>query len=153
MQLSITIINRIDSGIDRQFIFSFPGRPATYQGDVLKGKRNGFGVFKSGRTPIIYSGEWTDGKRNGKGKMIYDTDGKTFYEGDWVNNKKFGWGIYHYASGNDFTFFSFQLFFFSVNSLNLERPVRWAYLNKNEMFAALGNFGAEPNPPYVASPN
>ena len=35
-----------------------------------------------------------------KGKMIYDDEGLTYYEGDWINNKKFGWGVRHYASGN-----------------------------------------------------
>lgn len=32
--------------------------------------------------------------------MIYNVDGTSFYEGDWVNNRKFGWGIRHYSSGN-----------------------------------------------------
>lgn len=80
-------------------MFRYPGRPATYQGDVFKGKRHGRGVFKSGRTQMIYSGEWNCGKLYGKGKMIFDFEGKSFYEGDWINNKKFGWGIFHYASG------------------------------------------------------
>lgn len=78
---------------------SFPGRPATYDGEVYQGRRHGEGVFKSGRTSMMYSGGWADGKRNGKGKMIYDAEGRSFYEGDWINNKKFGWGRYQYLSG------------------------------------------------------
>ena len=32
--------------------------------------------------------------------MIYDKEGQSYYEGDWINNKKFGYGIRRYASGN-----------------------------------------------------
>ena len=32
--------------------------------------------------------------------MIYNEDGTSYYEGDWVDNRKFGWGIRHYPSGN-----------------------------------------------------
>ena len=35
-----------------------------------------------------------------KGKMIYDREGLSYYEGDWINNKKFGYGIRRYPSGN-----------------------------------------------------
>ncbi len=31
--------------------------------------------------------------------MVYDQGGLTFYEGDWIDNRKYGWGIRHYASG------------------------------------------------------
>ncbi|CAF0869215.1 unnamed protein product [Brachionus calyciflorus] len=77
-----------------------PSKWSTYKGQVYKGKRHGYGVFKSGNSPIVYDGEWHMGKRYGKGKMTYDSKGLSFYQGDWVNNKKFGWGIRHYPSGN-----------------------------------------------------
>lgn len=32
--------------------------------------------------------------------MIYDVEGKSYYEGDWVNDKPFGWGIRRFPSGN-----------------------------------------------------
>ena len=35
-----------------------------------------------------------------KGKMEYDSKGKSFYDGDWVNNVRHGWGTRQYPSGN-----------------------------------------------------
>lgn len=105
LKLVLLAIDHIDvptKMINFAFVLTFerfPGRPATYEGDVFQGRRHGKGVFKSGRTSMMYSGDWADGKRNGKGKMIYDAEGRSFYEGDWINNKKFGWGRYQYASG------------------------------------------------------
>jgi hypothetical protein len=32
--------------------------------------------------------------------MIYNEKGTSFYDGDWIDNKKFGWGIRNYPSGN-----------------------------------------------------
>lgn len=77
-----------------------PSKWSTYRGQIYKGKRHGHGIFKSGNSSVVYDGEWNMGKRYGKGKMIYDYRGLSYYEGDWINNKKFGWGIRHYPSGN-----------------------------------------------------
>ena len=49
--------------------------------------------------------------------------------------------------------FAIFLKVFSANSLNFGKLAILEYLNKNEIFAAFGNFGAEPKPPYVGSPN
>ena len=35
-----------------------------------------------------------------QGRIQYDTDGHSFYEGDWVNNKRHGYGVRRYKSGN-----------------------------------------------------
>ncbi|WAR23968.1 RS10B-like protein [Mya arenaria] len=35
-----------------------------------------------------------------KGRMDYDSEGKSYYEGDWVNNVRHGWGTRQYPSGN-----------------------------------------------------
>lgn len=37
-----------------------------YRGEMLNGKRNGYGVLSCGDS-IVYSGQWKDGKRNGYG--------------------------------------------------------------------------------------
>lgn len=35
-----------------------------------------------------------------KGIIRYDTDGLSFYEGDWMSNKRHGYGVRRYRSGN-----------------------------------------------------
>ena len=35
-----------------------------------------------------------------QGRIQYDTEGHSFYEGDWVNNKRHGYGVRRYHSGN-----------------------------------------------------
>lgn len=39
---------------------------STYEGEVINGMRNGFGVFKSSAQPLSYIGHWCQGKRHGK---------------------------------------------------------------------------------------
>lgn len=38
---------------------------STYKGEVVNGKRNGFGVFKCVTQPVSYIGQWCQGKRHG----------------------------------------------------------------------------------------
>ncbi|XP_052274745.1 radial spoke head 10 homolog B-like isoform X2 [Dreissena polymorpha] len=73
---------------------------STYDGDVVFGKRQGVGTFKCRNSAMSYSGDWAMGKRHGKGRMDYDSAGKSYYEGDWVNNVRHGWGTRQYPSGN-----------------------------------------------------
>lgn len=39
---------------------------STYEGEVIHGVRQGFGMFKCGTHPVSYIGHWCHGKRHGK---------------------------------------------------------------------------------------
>lgn len=39
---------------------------STYQGDVLRGRRHGTGVFRHGQHPLTYEGDWNMGNIHGK---------------------------------------------------------------------------------------
>lgn len=39
---------------------------STYEGEVISGMRNGFGVFRCSTQPVSYIGHWCQGKRHGK---------------------------------------------------------------------------------------
>ena len=54
---------------------------AKYVGDVLNGKRHGFGTMRFAGSDVVYTGQWQDSKRHGQGKMVYDKAEKCFYEG------------------------------------------------------------------------
>ncbi|XP_064232511.1 radial spoke head 10 homolog B isoform X2 [Aotus nancymaae] len=73
---------------------------STYEGEVVNGVRNGFGMFKCSTQPVSYIGHWCNGKRHGKGTIYYNQEGTCWYEGEWVQNIKKGWGIRCYKSGN-----------------------------------------------------
>lgn len=80
-------------------VYNWPDK-AIYEGEVRQGKRHGFGTFKSLKHSVTYTGEWVSGKRYGKGKILYDSEGMSYYEGDWIDNKKYGWGLRRYPTGN-----------------------------------------------------
>ncbi|XP_036913730.1 radial spoke head 10 homolog B2-like isoform X2 [Sturnira hondurensis] len=73
---------------------------STYKGEVVNGKRNGFGVFQCVTQPVSYVGQWCQGKRHGMGCIYYDREGTSSYEGTWDHNVRKGWGIRRYKSGN-----------------------------------------------------
>ncbi|XP_045040951.2 radial spoke head 10 homolog B isoform X2 [Desmodus rotundus] len=73
---------------------------STYKGEVVNGKRNGFGVFKCVTQPMSYIGQWCQGKRHGTGCIYYNQEGTSSYEGSWDHNVRKGWGIRRYKSGN-----------------------------------------------------
>ena len=97
-----------------------------YEGDVVNGKRHGWGTVyynngdryegpwvndqkdssESGKDGTyhfadgsIFIGKYRNGKRNGPGKQYY-SDGKLKYEGDYLDGKWHGWGIYYYEDGD-----------------------------------------------------
>ncbi|KAF6082824.1 hypothetical protein HJG60_016695 [Phyllostomus discolor] len=73
---------------------------STYKGEVVNGKRNGFGVFKCVTQPVSYIGQWCQGRRHGMGCIYYDREGTSSYEGTWDHNVRKGWGVRRYKSGN-----------------------------------------------------
>ncbi len=70
-----------------------------YTGDLVDGKKNGFGkmVYENGN---VYEGEWKDDKKSGKGKMFYK-DGSS-YEGEWKDDKMEGFGTVIWANGRKY---------------------------------------------------
>ncbi|XP_069590333.1 radial spoke head 10 homolog B isoform X1 [Ranitomeya imitator] len=71
-----------------------------YEGQVYKAIRHGTGVHVSSDQLVSYAGEWFMGARHGKGAIYYDTEGTSWYEGDWKRNRKEGWGVQRFPSGN-----------------------------------------------------
>lgn len=61
-----------------------------YQGNFLKGKRNGIGKY-FWEKDIYYHGEWNDNLMEGRGIYYFSKD--AFYEGNFKNNKIEGFGI------------------------------------------------------------
>ena len=54
-----------------------------YEGQWLKGKKNGFGSYTSADPNApVYEGEWKMNKRHGSGKLI-SRDGAVLEEGIW----------------------------------------------------------------------
>ena len=57
-----------------------------YEGEYLKGKRNGKGKEYNESGDLIYEGEYLNNKRNGKGKEYYKD--KIIFEGEYLKGKK-----------------------------------------------------------------
>ncbi|XP_073399170.1 radial spoke head 10 homolog B isoform X1 [Dendrobates tinctorius] len=91
-----------------EFFMNFPMRHGVYtwpngsryEGQVYKAIRHGTGVHISSDQLVSYTGEWYMGMRHGKGAIYYDTEGTSWYEGDWKRNRKEGWGVQRFPSGN-----------------------------------------------------
>ena len=62
-----------------------------FEGDYLRGKRNGKGIEYNEDGDIIFEGEYLNGKRNGKGIEFNDND-ILIYEGEYLNDKRHGKG-------------------------------------------------------------
>ena len=58
-----------------------------FEGEYLKGKRNGKGKEYDYDGKLLFEGEYLNGKRNGKGKEYYHS-GKLKFEGEYLNNKR-----------------------------------------------------------------
>ena len=68
------------------FIKEYFNNILIYEGEYLKGKRNGIGKEYNKITgDLMYEGEFKDGKRNGKGKEYYN--GKLKFEVEYLNGK------------------------------------------------------------------
>ena len=60
-----------------------------FEGEYLKGKKNGKGIeyYEDKKHTIKYEGEYLNGKRNGKGKEYYE-NGNLKFIGEYLNGKK-----------------------------------------------------------------
>ena len=73
---------------------------ACYDGEFRDGRRHGSGIHTwpgGGR----YRGEWRDGKRHGRGTFIWASGAR--YEGQWRNDKRHGRGKYTWGDGGAIT--------------------------------------------------
>ena len=62
-----------------------------YEGEYLKGEKNGKGKEYDLFGELGFEGEYKNGKRNGKGKEYYE-NGKLKFEGEYLNGKRNGKG-------------------------------------------------------------
>ena len=58
-----------------------------FEGEYIKGERNGKGKEYNDYGNIIYEGEYKNGKRDGEGKE-YNEEGILIFEGEYLNGKK-----------------------------------------------------------------
>ena len=73
--------------------YDYKGR-LIFEGDYLKGERNGKGKEYTHGT-LIFEGEYLKGKRNGKGKE-YTNYGSLIFNGEYLNGKRNGKGKEYY---------------------------------------------------------
>ena len=76
-------------------IFNAYNNMVYYEGELLKGKRNGTGkeYYDYGATiKLKYEGEYLNGKRNGKGKEYDENNGSLMFEGEYLNGERSGKG-------------------------------------------------------------
>jgi len=78
--------------------YSIHDNTLVYEGEYLKGKRNGKGREFNKNGKIIYEGEYLNGKRNGNGKE-FDDYGDIFFEGEYLQGKK--WNGHGYDQNNN----------------------------------------------------
>ena len=72
-----------------------------FEGEYLKGKRNGKGKVYDYDDILIFEGEYLNGKKNGKGKRYYD-NGKLMFEGEYFDGKN--WNGKAYNKNGDIEF-------------------------------------------------
>lgn len=69
-----------------------------YEGEFVRGFRNGVGLFV--QSPTFYVGTWECGLRHGLGTMYYmNNTSVDYYNGEWMGDKKEGTGLRCYKSG------------------------------------------------------
>ncbi|CAL8302119.1 unnamed protein product [Lota lota] len=73
---------------------------SSYEGDICNAIRHGIGTHRCANTPVLYRGQWHRGKRHGKGVIYYNQEETSWYDGYWKGNKREGWGVRRYPSGN-----------------------------------------------------
>ena len=77
----------------KQEIFFSNG--TSYDGELIAGKRNGYGV-QSYLNGITYYGEWKDDEASGYGELVFDDD--WYYSGEWKNGYYDGDGDFYFPN-------------------------------------------------------
>lgn len=70
-----------------------------YEGDMVNGKKEGFGALFSPEGILLYEGQWKEGKLHGKG-VLYYKNGMKAYDGNFENGEKNGFGTEFDQDGN-----------------------------------------------------
>ncbi|XP_073504104.1 radial spoke head 10 homolog B isoform X2 [Phyllobates terribilis] len=109
-----------------------------YEGQVYKAIRHGTGVHVSSDQLVSYAGEWYMGTRHGKGAIYYNAEGTSWYEGEWRGNRKEGWGVQRFPSGN---IYEGQ---WKNNKFHGEGRMRW--LSSNEEYMGQWENGIQNGP-------
>jgi len=73
-----------------------------FEGEYLKGRRNGKGKEYNKKGKLKFEGEYLNGKKNGKGKEYIYNNGKLIFEGEYLNGKK--WNGKGYDINGDLAF-------------------------------------------------
>ena len=63
-----------------------PNAELKFEGEYLKGERNGQGKEYNIDGILIFEGEYLNGRRNGKGKEY--NNGKIIFEGEYINDER-----------------------------------------------------------------
>ncbi|KAL4500677.1 hypothetical protein ABPG72_003101 [Tetrahymena utriculariae] len=92
-----------------------------YEGDVLDGKKHGYGVFIFSNQQK-YEGEWQNNKRHGKGTQYFQ-NGSIKYQGQWQDDQYHGFGTLFYKDPQplkilDQQMLQFQLLIQKQNTLS-----------------------------------
>ena len=87
-------INYSNDGKTKEYVNDYHGN-VTFEGEYLKGERNGKGKEYNFFGKLIFEGEYLNGKRNGRGKE-YNFFGKLKFEGLYFNGKKWEGKGYDY---------------------------------------------------------
>ncbi|KAG2433102.1 hypothetical protein HYH02_012805 [Chlamydomonas schloesseri] len=69
-----------------------------YYGDIVSGKRHGFGTYQYPNSFFKYEGQWVNGEKHGLGKLSM-RDG-AYYEGEFVHGEIVGQGTRRFANGD-----------------------------------------------------
>jgi hypothetical protein len=54
---------------------------AIYEGQVLDGRRHGYGTMRFTGSPHTYEGFWRDGQRHGRGTLYFNEENTAYYNG------------------------------------------------------------------------
>ncbi|PNW71801.1 hypothetical protein CHLRE_16g688650v5 [Chlamydomonas reinhardtii] len=71
-----------------------------YIGDIVSGKRHGFGTYQYPNSFFKYEGQWVNGEKHGLGKLSM-RDG-AYYEGEFVHGEIVGQGTRRFANGDTY---------------------------------------------------
>lgn len=65
----------------------------------MRGKANGFGIYRWSKGKVVYEGFWEQNKMQGNGTLTVDGD---FYKGDWKIGRREGKGKLQMKNGDSY---------------------------------------------------
>ena len=111
----------VDGGNNIRKIFNGNNNALIFEGEYVKGKKNGKAKEYNDYGSIIYEGEFLNGKRHGKGKEYDNSVDRLIFEGEFKNGKRWngkgydkdGYVVYELKEGKGYVreFYSDRLLF------------------------------------------